>query len=463
MKVLIYKKDPASGVNLAKIVKNLGNEPILISDAKALINNIIGEEVDALIIDAHLRKTISRIERLNKEIPLILMIPGDGVFPCKTLVTSNTVAILNDTGSISSFRRALNTAISRKKRNSLLQNSVESLKKKVKELEILNEIVRAINSSLRLDEIIQIIMEKTADLIKAEGWSVLLLDEEKKELVFKAAAGEAGKKLIGLRLKLGQGIAGWVARSGKSLIVADVSKDPRFYSGVDKKTKFTTKSILCVPMKSRDKIIGVVEVVNKIGGNPFTKDDLRIFENLVEHVTIALLNARLYEQMEQASITDDLTRLYNTRYCNQILDEFIKKGQDRKRRISLIFLDVDYFKLVDDNYGHLVGSNTLRLIGERIKQVVRKDDVVVRYGGDEYIVVLPDTAKKRAGIVAERIRKAINDNPFPAPQNRKFFISVTLGVATYPDDAKTRDQLIGKADKAMYEGKLTGRNRVVIA
>ncbi|MEO0142122.1 MAG: sensor domain-containing diguanylate cyclase, partial [candidate division WOR-3 bacterium] len=457
MKVLIYKKDSSSVTNLVKVVKNLGHKPILVSDDDILRQAIFRKEVDILIIEACWRRLISQIERLNKEIPLILMIPEDGVFVGGDLITSNTVAILTDTGSTLSFRRAFNMAISRRKRNLVIQNSVESLRKKVKELEILNEIVRAINSSLRLDEIIQIIMEKTADLIKAEGWSVLLLDEEKKELVFKAAAGEAGKKLIGMRLKLGQGIAGWVARSGKSLIVSDVSKDPRFYSGVDKKTKFTTKSILCVPMKSRNKIIGVVEVVNKIGGDPFTEDDLRIFENLVEHVTIALLNARLYEQMERAIVTDDLTRLYNTRYCNKILDEFIKKEKAGKRKISLIFLDVDYFKLVDDNYGHLVGSNTLKLIGERIKQVVRKDDVVVRYGGDEYIVVLPDTGKKIAGIVAERIRKAVNNSPFTAPRNKKFFISVTLGVATYPDDARTRDQLIGKADKAMYEGKMTGR------
>lgn len=342
------------------------------------------------------------------------------------------------------------------------RQSAESLRRKIKELETLNEIVRAINSSLKHEEILQIIMKKTANLIEAEGWSVLLLDEEKKELVFEAAAGEAGRKLIGMRLKLNQGIAGWVARTGKSLIVSDVSKDPRFYSGIDKKTNFVTKSILCVPMKSRDKIFGVVEVVNKIGGTPFTKDDLRIFENLVEHVTIALLNARLYRQMELASITDDLTKLYNSRYCNQKLDDLIKKNRYTRNKVSLIFLDVDYFKLVDDSYGHLVGSETLRLIGERIKRAIRKKDLAARYGGDEYIVIMPDASKKTAAIVAERIRRAINGEPFYAGK-KKFFVSATLGVATFPDDAKIRDHLVGRADRAMYEGKMTGRNKVVLA
>jgi diguanylate cyclase (GGDEF)-like protein len=272
-----------------------------------------------------------------------------------------------------------------------------------------------------------------------------------------------GKKIIGMRLKIGQGVAGWVARYGQSLIVPDVTKDPRFYSGIDKRSKFTTKSVLCVPMHSRNKIIGVVEVVNKIGGEPFTQDDLDIFENLVAHITIALENANMYRKMEEASQIDTLTNLYNSRYCNQFLDNFLLNRKRTRAVISLIFLDIDFFKLVDDNFGHLVGSETLRILGERLKRTVRGGDVVARYGGDEYIVILPNTDKKTAALIAERIRKEINQEPFYAFKNKKFTISVTSGVATYPDDAKSRDELIGKADKAMYEGKLSGRDKVVLA
>jgi diguanylate cyclase (GGDEF)-like protein len=131
--------------------------------------------------------------------------------------------------------------------------------------------------------------------------------------------------------------------------------------------------------------------------------------------------------------------------------------------VSLIFLDIDFFKLVDDNFGHLVGSETLRYVGERLKRVVRRGDVVVRYGGDEYIVILPNTDKKTAAIIAERIRREVNKEPFYAFDNKKFSLSITSGVATYPDDAQSRDELIGKADKAMYKGKLSGRDKVVLA
>jgi diguanylate cyclase (GGDEF)-like protein len=341
--------------------------------------------------------------------------------------------------------------------------TVSELQRKIQELKTLNEIVQAINSALEPKVILQIIMEKTADLIKAEGWSVLMLDRDKQELVFEAAAGEAGVKLIGIRIKISQGVAGWVTRTGKSLIVPDVTKDKRFYSGVDKKTKFTTKSILCVPMKRRDEIIGVVEVVNKIDGLPFTYDDLEIFENLVAHITIALENANMYRKLEESNKIDDLTKLYNNRYCNSFLDELLSKQSIPQSHISLIFLDIDFFKLVDDNYGHLVGSDTLKLVGNRIKKVIRERDIAIRYGGDEYIVILPDTDKATAALIAERIRREVNDAPFVAYGRKKFRISVTLGVATYPRDAKDRDELIGKADKAMYEGKMSGRNKVVLS
>jgi diguanylate cyclase (GGDEF)-like protein len=361
------------------------------------------------------------------------------------------------------FRKVIEKAVNSRKTILGYLKAVASHKQKIKELQALNEIVQAISSSLKPKEILQTIMEKTAHLIKAEGWSVLFLDHSTNELVFEAAAGDAGKKLIGIRLKVGQGVAGWVARYGQSLIVPDVTKDPRFYSGVDKKTKFTTKSILCVPMKSRNKIIGVVEVVNKIGGEPFTNDDLEIFENFVAHITIALENAAMYKKMEEASLIDDLTQLYNTRFCNQYLDNFLDERKGSKKLISLIFLDIDFFKLVDDNFGHLVGSETLKRLGDRLTRAVRKGDVVIRYGGDEYIVLLPHTDKQTAKVIAERIRKEINSKPFLAFGNKKFSISVTLGVATCPDDATTRDGLIGAADKAMYEGKLSGRDKVVLA
>lgn len=462
MKILIYYPILAHKNRLIQYLRKLKLEVIAVSKPSLILPMVKKEEPDMMVLHFNTHRVIANLDNTKLGIPIIISVPTQDKIDYEKLIIPDTVGIIKPPFKFSSLKKLIDKAIKKREQHIFNLKTVESLKRKVKEMEMLNEIVRAINSSLKPKEILKIIMEKTADFIKAEGWSILLIDGEKQELVFEAAAGEAGQKLIGLRLKINQGVAGWVAHTGESLIVEDVTKDPRFYDGVDKKTKFTTKSILCVPMKSRDEIIGVVEVVNKIGGEPFTKEDLEIFENLVQHITIALGNAQLYHKMEETSITDDLTKLYNTRYCNQILDELIRERLVTRAKISLIFFDVDFFKLVDDNYGHLVGSETLRLIGERVKSVIRDKDIAVRYGGDEYIIILPDTDKPTAAIIAERIRKIIEEKSFPAQDGKCFHVTVTLGVATFPKDALSRDDLIGRADKAMYEGKMTGRNRVVV-
>ncbi len=463
MQALIYDADRLRLATLARNVQNLGLNCTVVVKIGSIRKSIKKKKFDLLILDGTAIKILDRLKTSDDSVPIIIIADRNAKIDYETMFFAGIEGLILRPYRVEFLKNTIEKAI--KRRKTVLSNlkTVASLKQKIQELQALNEIVQAISSSLEPKKILRAIMEKAADLIKAEGWSVLLLDNNRRELVFEAAAGTAGKKLVGMRLKIGQGVAGWVARYGKSLIVPDVTKDPRFYSGVDKKTNFTTKSILCVPMKSRDKIIGVVEVVNKIGDEQFTQDDLEIFEGLVAHITIALENAAIYRKMEQASLIDDLTQLYNSRYCNQFLDKFFTSRRTKQGIVSLIFLDIDFFKLVDDNFGHLVGSETLRYIGERLKRVVRSGDVVARYGGDEYIIILPNTDKKTAAIIAERIRREVNKEPFYAFCNKKFSLSVTSGVATYPDDAKSRDELIGKADKAMYKGKLSGRDKVVLA
>ena len=463
MHALIYDNDRLRIAMLARSIKEMGLDGTATMSADDIRRRMKKRNYDVLILDVSVAPVLERIRDMNGNVPIIIIAERDSKIDYEELSFHSISGFLFRPYRVEIFKKVVDRALLHRQMIVTSTRTMASLKQKIQELEVLNEIVQAINSSLKPKEILQIIMEKTADLIKAEGWSVLLLDRERNELVFEAAAGEAGRKLVGMRLKVGQGVAGWVARYGQSLIVPDVTTDPRFYSGVDRQTKFTTKSILCVPMRSRDKIIGVVEVVNKIGGEPFTESDLEIFESLVAHVTIALENAAIYRRMEEASLIDDLTQLYNIRYGNIFLDRIFSQRKDLQSPVSLIFLDIDYFKLVDDNYGHLVGSETLRLVGERIKKVVRSGDIVIRYGGDEYIVILPNTDKKTAVIVAERIRREINHEAFFAFGRKKFNITVTLGVATAPPDASTRDELIGRADKAMYEGKISGRDKVVLA
>jgi diguanylate cyclase (GGDEF)-like protein len=463
VKALIYDPKPDTHVRLAKQLKQLGIEALAVTTLKKMLAESRRRRYDLQILDEIALRKATHLERLCSEYPVIIIINRSSRIDYEKMILTGITGFLTRPFRPSLLRRVVKKALNKRQRVLDSMKNVSSLQRKIKELKTLNEVVQAINSSLEPKAIFQTIMDKTADVIKAEAWSVLLLDPKTNELVFEAAAGEAGQKLLGLRIKVGQGVAGWVAQHNKSLVVADVAKDPRFYSGMDKKTKFVTKSILCVPMRHRNQFMGVVEVINKIGGEPFNQDDLEVFENLVAHIAIALENANVYAKMEQTSLTDDLTKLYNIRYGNQFLDTYLSKPTQRQSKLSLIFLDIDYFKLVDDNYGHLVGSETLKLIGDRIRRSIRDKDVAVRYGGDEYMVILPGTDKETAAYIADRIRQEISREPFPAAGKKTFHVSVTLGVATYPDDARNRDELIGAADRAMYNGKTTGRNKVVLA
>jgi diguanylate cyclase (GGDEF)-like protein len=461
MEVIVFDPDRLRLATLSRNLRELGLTSTNITNIADLRKIVRARKSDICILDVAALTMLDQLRKEYEQVSIILVADRDEVMNLEKAIFTGVTGLLLRPYRTDFLQKVIEKAIQR--RNEIIYNrkTVMSLKRKVEVLQTLCEVVQAINSSLKPKEILNAIMAKAADLINAEGGSVLLLNEKTNELTFEAASGKAGKKLLGMRLKVGQGVAGWVVRYGKSLMVPDVSKDPRFYSGVDQKTKFTTKSILCVPMKSRGRVIGVVEVVNKVGGESFTQDDFEIFENIVAHLTIALEKANLYRKMEQATLIDDLTQLYNTRYCNQFLDDFLIERKDASGKISLIFLDIDFFKLVDDNFGHLVGSETLKVLGERMARVIRKNDVIVRYGGDEYIVLLPNTDKKTALAVAERIRTAVGRDAFYAFGNKKFNITVTLGVATYPEDAKTRDELIGAADKAMYAGKMSGRNKVV--
>ena len=329
-------------------------------------------------------------------------------------------------------------------------------------LAILTDVVKTANSILEPRKVIELVVEKIRQLIPSEAWSLLMVDEEKQELVFEAAIGAKGKEAAALRPKIGEGVAGWVAESGKPAIVNDVTKDPRFAPHVDAKTSFETRSILCAPLVSRGRTIGVLEILNKRGG-VFTKTDLELVLTLVEPCAIAIENAILFQRTEQLTITDDLTRLFNSRYLNLYLGREIKRCKRHGIPLSVIFLDLDGFKGINDQYGHLAGSGTLTEVGGILALGVRESDILARYGGDEFIVVLPETPASGALVIAERLRRAIEEHRFLEPQGIAARISASFGIATYPDHALSPEGLIQKADQAMYRVKEREKNGIEVA
>lgn len=354
--------------------------------------------------------------------------------------------------SVSTPVRKISTE--RKRRKSLYLNNYT----------VLLRIIKAANDKLDPENVIATIMDNIQKLIPCEAWSVLLLSKNQEELVFQGARGTAAGNLRHEKLKVGEGIAGWVAQKGRAAVVNDVAKDRRFNSRFDQINRFRTRSVLCAPLVSRNQIIGVVELINRRPHNrQFTRQDLTKLKALLGSISVSLHNALLFQETEKLTITDDLTKLYNNRYVNQRLGEWISLHRRNGKQLSVIFLDLDGFKEVNDRHGHLVGGKTLVEIGKVIFSQVRKEDIVARYGGDEFIVIMPRTSPEQAVSYAEKIRLAIKNHDFHAALQHQVRLTASFGISVFPDHAETLTELIQKADNAMYAVKYSGKNAVQLA
>jgi len=342
-------------------------------------------------------------------------------------------------------------------------SEVKETRSKKIHLSTFNEIGKALTSSLDLKEILNIVMEKISEILKPNNWSLLLMDEEKGDMRFEIVVGEGSDKLRGMRLKVGEGVAGWVAKEKKPLLVPDVSKDERFCKRMDEATTFKTNSVIAVPLITRGKCLGVVELINKVEDGGFEEEDLLLLKTLADYTAIAIENAIFFRKVEELTITDDLTKLYNSRFLHNRLDYEVERAKRFKYELSMIFLDLDYFKEVNDRFGHLCGSKLLREVAQLIVGMIRNIDMACRYGGDEFIIVMPDTAKKNAVLVAEKLRKGVSDWKFLQDEGINLHLTASFGVASYPKDADNKNDLIHMADNAMYKVKNKSRNGVAEA
>ncbi len=324
----------------------------------------------------------------------------------------------------------------------------------------LAEVGKALTGNLVFDDVMSAVGRSLTQLLKPSDWSVLLVDEQRHDLYFAVAEGAAGPSIMGMRLQIGEGIAGWVAARKEGVVVPKVADDPRFCPRMDSASSFHTSSILCAPLVCRGELLGVIELVKGAGDNiPYTREHLEILTPFADFAAVAIDNARTFERVQQLTITDEWTGLYNARFLRRFLEEELWRARRYHHELSVMFFDLDHFKLVNDTHGHATGSALLRHVAGIVRGIIRDTDRGVRYGGDEFVVVMPETPKPGALVLANRLRgavsnaAAVNDVPDVA-------VTASFGVATYPSDASEAADLLALADQAMYDAKRRGRDGV---
>ncbi|HTV06440.1 MAG TPA: sensor domain-containing diguanylate cyclase [Acidobacteriaceae bacterium] len=337
---------------------------------------------------------------------------------------------------------------------------------KLRDLLVFHNVARALTSSLDRDAILRAIMQQMEQFFKPETWSLLLMDEARNDLYYAVAVGYASADLRDQRVPMGHGLAGWVAQHGESLIVPEVSEDPRYDARFAPLTQgayvssFHIHSAICMPLRSRNRTLGVIQLFNA-QLDSLTDYTISFLHVLCDYAAIAIDNARAVERIQELTITDDCTGLYNVRHLYRMLEEYSDAATHGGAPFSLIFIDIDHFKDVNDRHGHLVGSHILSEVGQTLRAGLRRQDIVFRYGGDEFVILLPGAGKRAAQIVAERILKNMRERRFGNVLSLE--IRASFGVATWPEDGATVHEIIRSADTTMYLVKGTTRDNVAIA
>jgi len=334
-----------------------------------------------------------------------------------------------------------------------LQILQKSLKLEKKKLEQVLDLSHRLSAILDLEQLIKMIPAEATRLLDAKRCSMMVLNPTKNVLQIAGAAGLPADVIDNARVKLGEPVCGYVAQKGEPVLVQDIETDPRFNQ--QKRTWYEGSSFISVPIELHEKIVGVINVSDKVKHpqEVFTGIDMKILTMIVRQAAISIENAFYYKEMKQLSITDSLTGLFNHRYFRTRIQEEIERSNRYQHALSVLMMDIDNFKNYNDTYGHPKGDELIKEISLKLSQVLRDSDTACRYGGDEFVVILPETDVDQANNAALKIQKAVNSI------ESEVEITLSIGIASHTIGTDGT-HLVAKADRALYQVKRSGKNDI---
>jgi diguanylate cyclase (GGDEF)-like protein len=334
--------------------------------------------------------------------------------------------------------------------------------RQMEHLRVFHDVASTLTTSLELEDILRVIMEKMANFFGPERWSLLMIDPDGENLSYAIAVGEDSNSLKGLKVPMGHGVAGWVAATGHPLVVPNVSLDPNWSEFARKNPDLKIESIACLPIRSGYRTLGVIQLLNsKL--DLLSEYSISFLRILCDYAAIAIGNARWVNLLHERTITDDCTGLFNARHLYSRLDELVaKKHVGLPVPFSLVFIDLDRFKSVNDTYGHLAGSRLLAEVGGLIRREIGTANEAFRYGGDEFCVLLPGLDKAAARKLTRTLRQRLRDHVFLTAESLALRVTGSFGLATFPEDGDSVHTMLRSADAMMYEVKNTTRDDIAV-
>ncbi len=286
------------------------------------------------------------------------------------------------------------------------------------------ELGKPLAKAKTIKETLDIVMYQIGRIFQPVHWSLLLKEHHTGDMIFSIVVGSNKEKLQGMRLPKGEGIAGHIMRTRESVIVKKVDQDDRFSTRADKKTGFQTKSIIGVPLKTDDKIFGVIELINKISGDDFTSMELQVLSSIAEYAAIAIERSYYNQTLKRIALVDSLTGLKNRGGFERTL----KNRREMMKRYgvpsSLIMVTVDKFWQIIDQYDHRAGDQVIKNCALVLKKSLRVVDEIFRYGGDKFAVLMPNTTLEKADKAKKRILNELNAIPFEKENIIHFEVSI---------------------------------------
>ena len=344
--------------------------------------------------------------------------------------------------------------------------SIDTLKARLEqteaELTFFMELGRKLTATLDDAKVLEIIAESVHAYLSPSHTSLYITGNDRRtyELAQTHGYKPGGGKTEPIPIM--DGLCGQVLRSGKRLRKSEKELAKLKKWPVDLKMKAPLSDLLCIPILHRKRALAALVISQNADAGRLTDAHLERLERLLEQSRMAVDRALLYRKTADLAITDDLTQLFNHRYIHQALDEHLKRYQEEKKgQLGLIFMDLDNFKAINDSHGHLTGSHALTEVAHVLTDNLRNNDIIARYGGDEFVIILPDTSARVAEEIARRLCKAVGNTTF-LTELGGMSLYASFGVALYPDHGVTPRTLVQRSDKAMYYAKGNGGDQAVV-